>query len=278
LEEAKTLDDEAKKKFDADPSEDNKKKRDEAGSAKLKILKEVADATQVAADKLLNDATEKASSKRAAALTIARVRRKQQDILRISQGEMAKNLLKLKNTKVSENTLNVAVIGLEIAINTLGKIQVIFRNTLLFWTGVRNKCFKLSEHNELLESYYGALTEKDDEKKKRLIKHIEEAISVSALNWLSLGNVNLIASNAMQNAKLSNDYSMNHIPNEREVPNIISTLTTTMLPVAEAQLKATNALLEECTKKEEALQKEVDLDNGVVSQKEESPPIEEEEL
>ncbi len=133
--------------------------------------------------------------------------------LRESNADLAESVAKLRSLKEDDDTLNTAIISLEMTIKLLGRVKTVFENTRLFWMDVEKQCKNLSDVS-LLEMIA-------DEKEAFI-----EGTKDSGLRWLVLARDCKKARDAIQVVDKKFDGTMEDLPTSEEAKQLIQNVRT----------------------------------------------------
>eukprot|EP01084_Bolivina_argentea_P267115 453330_1 len=178
-------------------------------------------------DKKKNDDDEKKEEPQGKTLDdraylLTKERMKLQDKLLKQNENLAQTVSELAGLKDEKNQLQRALKSLETAIGTLGKIQVIFNNTRVFWEGVEANCKACSRIGSDVKVFEDCADDED------IQEEIKDAIVDSTLNWFVLAKVNFYAKKAIIGVDKKMDGIMNDLPNEAQALKMIDPLAAEM--------------------------------------------------
>ncbi len=143
---------------------------------------------------------------------------------RVANAELAESLTRLSSAKVEEDNLATSIDSLEVTVQTLGKVVTTFANTRLFWLTVKARCDKLT-NIEIIHTF--AEVEMTDE--------LADEVKSNGLNWLTLGQINQIASSAMNSIDEGVDAIMNKLPNKKTAIQLVKDGSIAMLKQLEEE-------------------------------------------
>lgn len=146
---------------------------------------------------------------------------------RACNAELAQSLSKLGSLKQEESDISTAIMALEITIKTLGKVKTVFAHTRLFWEGVQNHCKALVD-----VKMFSILADTDCH------AELEKEIKYSGLNWLTIGKLNLLAYDSMEEARMGVDHNVSHIPGKKEARALVSSLPKELITELQDNEKA----------------------------------------
>lgn len=157
-----------------------------------------------------------ASDRRLELMRAARYEKEKE--LRENNAILAKQLTELNQLTLSRNDLDAAIKALEVAVTSLGKIKTIFENTRLFWAGMEKNCIALTN----VTSFQDANELEDN-------NEFTTALKQHAMKWMCLGNINIRAHHAMEDANATIDSVMTTLPSSDEARTIVTSKVPEML-------------------------------------------------
>jgi len=187
-------------------------------------LKELRDSLQELKDKAEST---KADDKSVASMLMAQAatleskeslvkqrRRDLEDEMRKENRALAETLAGMKSMKTEKTQVEQTVVSLTTCVQALGKIVTTFKNVKLFW-----QCISLQSASVGAE-VQGVVEAHD---KDELLGDLSDAFKASAVNWATLGHMNLVAHGAMTGAKGQIDGFMQNLPDSSD-PSVIAGL------------------------------------------------------
>lgn len=129
--------------------------------------------------------------------------------------ELQRSIEKLMDATSEKERIKKAVLGLDVTIQTMGKVKTIFLNAKVFWIGVKKHVESISANQDQLEELA------EDE-----LFHEEylEEVSYSGYSWLAVGKTCRMAALAIREVDKGVDDIMRNIPNEKEAAELIKNL------------------------------------------------------
>lgn len=129
--------------------------------------------------------------------------------------ELQMSVEKLMGATNEKNRIQKAVLGLDVTIQTMGKVKTIFLNAKVFWIGVQKHVESLSTTHEQLEE----LAEDEDFHEE----YVNE-VANSGYSWLAVGKTCRMAALAIREVDKGVDDIMRKIPTEKEAEELIKSL------------------------------------------------------
>lgn len=206
----KAVDDETKEKIEKEIAEK---------TSSIASLRETVQALSKGLKDQSDQQNKVANSAREAEMQAAAERAKLQKELREQNGELKKSLMLLSSKHEEKDYVEQAVVALEVSIKCLGRIVTIFGNTKQFWEGVKKQCEALAAMKDTAGDWV------EMEEKEEFIHEIK----VSALNWLSLGNITRVAALSMAEVDKNVDRVMTDLPDRDESNKLLDSIASTMI-------------------------------------------------
>lgn len=208
--------------------EEDKKKIEKDIAEKTSSIASLRETAQELSKKLKEQSDQQqkvGNSAREAEMQAAQERANLQKQLREQNGELKKSLQLLSSTNEEKNYVEQAITALEVSIKSLGRVVTIFGNTKLFWEGVKKQCNALAGMTDTASDWV------DMDCKEEFINEIK----LSALNWLSLGNITRIAALSMIEVNGNVDKIMSDLPTQEESNDLIKKIVPEMIEELEKE-------------------------------------------
>ena len=134
---------------------------------------------------------------------------------------LAESVERLKNLSAKKNTLEAAIVSLEISVKALGRIYMAFNEMHIYWSTVKLSCTSVARLGSLRSA-----VELDEEE---LEETLEGTLSVSFISWLALAHMNRSAKSATLDMYADAGAFMRNIPTEKEAKKLIGQVSDDML-------------------------------------------------
>jgi hypothetical protein len=147
-----------------------------------------------------------------------------------SNASLARAVSQLGSMRVEEGSLEQAVISLDVAVRTLGKIKTVFANTHIFWKNIQKECNRLAD-----------LTDIEMVNEPGLEDMFQEAIKESGWAWVALGRMSHKAQCKISAVDSQLDHLMSHLPTRNQASEIVQQLSEQMSRDLQEELEALEA-------------------------------------